>query len=60
MKEIDTSNIRRWTKEFRELDVPHPNRLNIDTTRSSPARTAKTILDHIEERRRHAGGVKKI
>ena len=60
MKEIDTSNIRRWTKEFRELDVPHPNRLDIDTTRSSPARTAKTILDHIEERRRHAGGVKKI
>jgi shikimate kinase len=49
MKEIDTSNIRRWTREFIELDIPHPNRLDIDNTRSSPARTAKAILDHIEK-----------
>src|SRR4051812_2080407 len=25
MKEIDTKNIRRWTQEFRELDLEHPN-----------------------------------
>jgi len=49
MKEIELSNIRYWTKEFRELDVPHPNRLNIDNTRLRPSQTAKIILDHIEK-----------
>jgi hypothetical protein len=47
MKEIDTSNIRRWTKEFRELDVEHPNRLNIDNTHLKPSQTVQLILDHI-------------
>jgi hypothetical protein len=52
MKEIDLSNIRYWTREFRELDVPHPNRLTIDNTHLKPARTAKLILDHIERLRK--------
>jgi len=47
MKEIELSNIRYWTEEFRELDVPHPNRLDIDNSRLKPAQTAKIILDHI-------------
>jgi len=52
MKEIDTTNIRRWTEEFRELDVPHPNRLDIDNTNIKPAQTAKIILAHVEQLRR--------
>jgi hypothetical protein len=52
MKEIDTTNIRRWVREFRELDVPHPNRLDIDNTHLKPAQTAKIVLAHIERLRR--------
>ena len=48
MKEIDTTNIRRWTQEFRELDVAHPNRLDIDNTHLTPARAVQLIFDHIE------------
>jgi hypothetical protein len=52
MKEIDTTNIRRWTKEFRELDIPHGNRLDIDNSRLKPAQTTKIILAHIHQLRR--------
>ena len=48
MKEIEVSNIPYWTREFRELDVPHPNRFVIDNTKLKPAQTAKLILDHVE------------
>ena len=48
MKEIELSNIRYWTTEFRELDVAHPNRLTIDNTDLKPSQTAKLILNHIE------------
>jgi hypothetical protein len=58
MKEIEISNIPYWTKEFRELDLPHPNRLVIDNTYLKPAQTAKLILDHIELCRRKQSGIK--
>lgn len=48
MKEIELSNIKYWTEEFRELDIPHRNRLDIDNTNLKPAQTAKLILEHIE------------
>src|SRR3954454_4526188 len=47
-KEIELSNINFWTQEFRQLDVQHPNRLDIDNTRLKPRQTAEVILDHIE------------
>jgi len=46
MKDIDLTNIRFWTEEFRELKVAHPNALSLDTSNSKPAETAKTILKH--------------
>jgi shikimate kinase len=49
LKEIDVSTIPYWTKEFRELDIEHPNRLVIDNTDLKPAQTAKLILDHIDK-----------
>jgi hypothetical protein len=54
MKEIDTTNIRRWTEDFRELDVPYLNRLDIDNTHLTPARSATMILDHIERCRQRS------
>jgi shikimate kinase len=47
MKEVELSNIRYWTKEFRELDVAHSNRLDIDNSHLKPAQTARLILEHI-------------
>jgi hypothetical protein len=46
MKEIELKNIPFWTKEFKELELMHPNKLMIDNTRLKPAQTAKLILDH--------------
>ena len=59
MKEVELSNIRFWTREFRELDVLHPNRLVIDNTDLKPAHTAKLILDHTEYCRRSNGSKKR-
>lgn len=47
MKEIDPTTVPYWTREFRELDLPHPNRLDIDNTNLTPAQSAKIILEHI-------------
>jgi len=47
MKEIDPATIPFWTREFREFDLDHPNRLDIDNTYSSPAQSAMLVLDHI-------------
>lgn len=46
LKDIDTSNIRYWSEEFRGLSIAHTNALYIDTTRSPPGQTAKQILKH--------------
>ena len=47
LKDTDTSNIRYYLEEFKGLSISHPNALNIDTTDSSPAQTAKRILKHV-------------
>jgi hypothetical protein len=47
MKEVDPTTIPYWTREFRELDLPHPNRLDIDNTDLTASQSAKLILDHI-------------
>lgn len=49
MKEIELKNIPFWTREFRELDTEHPNRLVIDNTNLKAAQTATLILDHVEK-----------
>jgi hypothetical protein len=49
MKEIELKNIPFWTREFRELDTAHPNRLVIDNTNLKASQTATLILDHVEK-----------
>jgi broad-specificity NMP kinase len=50
-KDIDTSNIRYWNEEFKQIPIRHPNTLEIDTTNSTPAQTAKRIINHIKSLR---------
>ncbi|HEX8071597.1 MAG TPA: hypothetical protein VF546_16705 [Pyrinomonadaceae bacterium] len=48
LKDIDLTNINRWLREFEVLRLPHPNALNLDTSHTAPAQTARRILAHIE------------
>jgi hypothetical protein len=50
LKDIDLTNIRRWSEEVEVLRVPHPNALTVDTSRRSPRQTARLILEHVHER----------
>lgn len=48
LKDIDLTNISRWTEEFEVLRVPHPNALTLDTSRREPRQTARLILEHVQ------------
>jgi predicted kinase len=50
LKDIDLTNIRRWSEEVEVLRVPHPNALTVDTSRRSPRQTARLILEHVHKR----------
>lgn len=47
LKDIDLTNIRRWSEEVEVLRVPHPNALTLDTSRREPRQTARLILEHV-------------
>lgn len=47
LKDIDLTNIPRWTEEFEVLRVPHPNALTVDTSYREPRQTAQLILEHV-------------
>ena len=47
LKDIDLTNIRRWSEEVEVLRVPHPNALTLDTSHSEPWQTAQRILEHV-------------
>ena len=47
LKDIDLTNIRRWSEEVEVLRVPHPNALTVDTSDREPGQTAQLILDHV-------------
>ena len=47
LKDIDLTNIARWSEEVEVLRVPHPNALTVDTSRREPGQTARLILDHV-------------
>lgn len=47
LKDIDLTNIPRWTEEVEVLRVPHPNALTVDTTYREPPQTAQLILEHV-------------
>jgi len=47
LKDIDLTNIRRWSEEVEVLRVPHPNALTVDTSRREPYQTARLILEHV-------------
>jgi adenylylsulfate kinase-like enzyme len=49
LKDIDLSNVSRWSEEFEVLKMPHPNRLTLDTSNSEPGETARLILKHITD-----------
>lgn len=47
LKDIDLTNIRRWSEEVEVLRVPHPNALTVDTSYREPRQTARLILRHV-------------
>lgn len=47
LKDIDLTNIRRWSEEVEVLRVPHPNALTVDTSHREPGQTARLILEHV-------------
>ena len=47
LKDIDLTNIRRWSEEVEVLRVPHPNALTVDTSYREPRQTAQLILEHV-------------
>ena len=47
LKDIDLTNISRWTEEVEVLRVPHPNALTLDTSYRGPRQTAQLILEHV-------------
>jgi hypothetical protein len=47
LKDIDLTNIRRWSEEVEVLRVPHPNALTLDTSHREPRETARLILRHV-------------
>jgi hypothetical protein len=48
LKDIDLSNISRWSEEVEVLRVPHPNALTLDTSQREPRETARLILEHVQ------------
>jgi hypothetical protein len=48
LKDIDLTNISRWSEEVEVLRVPHPNALTLDTSHSEPWQTAQRILEHVQ------------
>lgn len=49
LKDIELTNISRWSNEFEVLKIEDPNRLTLDTSRTSPRQTARRILDHVSK-----------
>jgi predicted kinase len=47
LKDIDLTNIARWSEEFEVFRAPHPNALTLDTSHSEPWQTAERILEHV-------------
>jgi len=47
LKDIDLTNISRWSEEVEVLRVPHPNALTVDTSYREPRQTAQLILEHV-------------
>jgi len=47
LKDIDLTNISRWSEEVEVLRVEHPNALTVDTSRREPRQTARLILEHV-------------
>ena len=41
LKDIDLTNISRWSEEVEVLRVPHPNALTVDTSYREPRQTAR-------------------
>ena len=48
LKDIDLTNISRWSEGFEVLRVPHPNALTVDTSYREPRQTARLILEHVQ------------
>ena len=48
LKDIDLTNIARWSEEVEVLRVPHPNALTVDTSHREPRQTARLILEHVQ------------
>ncbi len=48
LKDIDLTNIRRWSEEVEVFRVPHPNALTVDTSYREPGETAQLILEHVQ------------
>ena len=46
-KDTDLTNIDYWVNDFEVLMTDDPNGLVVDTTNSSPNKTARTILTHV-------------
>lgn len=55
LKDIDLTNIRRWSEEVEVLRVPHPNALTLDTSYREPRQTARLILEHVQRAERLGG-----
>ena len=47
LKDVDLTNIARWSEEVEVLRMPHPNALTLDTSRREPRQTARLILKHV-------------
>ena len=49
LKDIDLTNITRWTEQVEVPRVPDPNALTLDTSRREPQQTAQLILEHVQK-----------
>ncbi len=56
LKDIDLTNIARWSEEVEVFRVPHPNALTVDTSYREPQQTARLILEHVQGADRVGGG----
>jgi hypothetical protein len=48
LKDVDLTNISRWSEGVEVLRVPHPNALTLDTSYREPRQTAQLILEHVQ------------
>ena len=48
LKDVDLTNISRWSEGVEVLRVPHPNALTLDTSYREPRQTAQRILEHVQ------------